>query len=202
MKARVILLATLLAFVVTTMVGCADSDKSVSPKPTNSSENPAVEAALQYIANNYPEMLKPPNSLVLEWANFSSGTGGHGSWHVRFEQYYKGVRVYGTETTVHMREDYSMTFFDPSFYDDLNLDVVPDISLSEAIRVGLNHQPEIGELGTDPENEELIIFPWDGAVYLSWHYFLRSDSVADNWEYFIDAKSGEIIFDTDAVISN
>jgi Zn-dependent metalloprotease len=199
MKPRAILLPALLAFIVVAIVSCSDSDKSVSPQPTKPPENPAVKAALEYIASNYPDMLEPPNSLVLKRADYSSLTS---TWHIRFEQYYKGVRVYGAETIAHLRADYSMHFFDPTFYDGLDMDVVPHIPLGEAIRIGLNHQPEIGELGTDPENEELIIFHWDGTAYLSWHYFLRSDSAGDNWEYFIDAESGEIIYDADGVIWN
>jgi hypothetical protein len=82
------------------------------------------------------------------------------------------------------------------------MDVLPVISLDDAINVGLTHQETLSEYGEIPENQELIIFPWEDSYYLCWYYMLTSDSYSARWEYFIDAASGEIIYYANRIIYN
>jgi Zn-dependent metalloprotease len=197
MKNHFILLISLGVFIIGSLIGCTDSDKSMATEQGQSEEDRAIEAALTYIEVNYSYMLEHPNGLIVRSVNQAQT----GWWHIRFYQYYKNVKVQYAESIAHMRPDLSMKFFDPSFYQGLNVDVIPAITLEEAVGIGQTHQLDIGGHGEIAGDEELIVFPWNDNFYLCWRYFLISDSAPARWEYFIDAHTGDIIFCINRVIS-
>lgn len=113
--------------------------------------------------------------------------------HERLDQYYRGVRVYGADLARQTDAGSTVSIFG-TVYDDLDLDVTPAIDPDRAAALVM---ADLGvELG--PQRlPTLMILPQAGRARLVYHATAFSD--AGGFEYFIDARSGEIITKRDAI---
>lgn len=77
--------------------------------------------------------------------------------------------------------------------------ITPFISEEQAKIIALQH---VGNrsLRCDPLSEGLVLFPIEGVCYLTWKVKIASDSPAEDWEVFIDAEMGEIVFAEDRIM--
>lgn len=116
-----------------------------------------------------------------------------GNHHLRFDQYYKGLKVIEGNLISHFNRDGELKTVNGFYQAEINLDVKPAVSPFEAIDIAAADLAEnFGPAA--PQQPELVVFPWLGEYFLCWHLFLLSDYPLGRWEYFIDAHSGEIIF--------
>ncbi len=129
-----------------------------------------------------------------------------GHIHVKLQQIYKGIPLYGSEAYVH---------FDPAGDMLLNgryvatpklQDLMPNLSESDAIEISLAAVGKETYLRSLNEKEkellkyerpivELIIYPVEGYIRthrLAYHLTVRPNFI-ERWEYFIDAQNGDIL---------
>jgi len=122
-----------------------------------------------------------------------------GMRHIRFEQRYKGVRVIGGELIAHFDDAGQLRTVNGFYYHDIELDVSPAVNSDAAIKIASDNLKSFFGEG-QPDQSELVIFPWEDVYYLSWQVTLLSDLPLGRWEYFIDAKTGDIILSTNRIM--
>ena len=122
-----------------------------------------------------------------------------GMTHVRFDQYYQGVRVLGAQLRSHFNSDGELRTVNGRFEADLEVDVIPVLTSEAAVERALEHLAIIFGEGR-PDEPELVVFRWEGFDYLCWRTFLWSDSPMGRWEYLVDAHSGEVVFNANRIM--
>ncbi len=128
----------------------------------------------------------------------------NGMRHLRLDQYYRGLKVIGGELVAHFSPQGVLRQVNGHTEADLELDVTPAIAANTASEAAIQDLKSFFGTGK-PADPELVIFPWEGTTYLSYRLFIYSDTPMGRWEYFVDAKTGAIIFkanrimDTDAI---
>jgi bacillolysin len=114
-----------------------------------------------------------------------------GRSHERFDQYVRGVRVYGAELARQVDERGQTVSIFGTIYENIGIPVAPTLTQAEAKR-------RIEALGGDTLGEtrqpELLILPTaDGAFALTWHERIFSPSAGTLTAYFLDAHTGAVV---------
>lgn len=140
------------------------------------------------------------NNPAQELKVLRSETDPYGSVHVRFDQQYHGIRVYGRQLLTHFNNENYLSAVNAKLEENITLDPQPQVSSTEALVVARDDlRSFFGDAVSGPT--ELIVFPWEENHYLAWNIRLTSDSPPGNWEYFVDAHSGEIIFKANRIMT-
>ncbi len=128
----------------------------------------------------------------------------NGAQHLRIDQYYRGLRVIGADLVAHVSVDGVLRGINGTMEPELELDVTSSLTPAGATLAAQSDL--LGFFGAaNPSDAELVVFPWEGQTYLAYRLFLLSDTPMGRWEYFVDAKTGAVIFkanrimDTDAI---
>jgi len=150
-----------------------------------------VATAIQFFETNRGayKMESPAEELTVKKSEIDS----LGMTHIRFDQLHKGVRVVGGELLVHFRASGEMRTVNGIYEAYIDLDVTPaitDQSAVETARDDLVKSASIFDQGTP----ELVVFPWQGTHYLCYRFFLYTELPMGEWEYFIDASNGDVVF--------
>jgi Zn-dependent metalloprotease/PKD repeat protein len=123
--------------------------------------------------------------------------------HIKSVQYYKGVEIYGSESTLHFDQD-KERFTGRIFHLDNELNVNPDISANGALTKTVNNLKELTTYKELSKKEKdilhydlpltnLVVFKNDDQTFsLAWEIEIRPNFI-EIWKYFIDAHSGEIL---------
>jgi thermolysin len=111
-----------------------------------------------------------------------------GRSHERFDQYYKGVRVFGADVARQMDGAVPVSVFG-QLYSSIDLDPTPALSADEATASVERAGPP--GLAVD-QSAELVVLPLDAGAY-ALAYRLRVTTDTDRIVYFVDARSGRII---------
>jgi len=135
-----------------------------------------------------------------------------GITHIRTVQQFRGLDIYGAEATVHLdgsRERFTGAFHKP----DMNMKTTPSVNTANAV------QKVIEDVSTEtvyrqlsPKEQEildysvpsvsLVIYPMGEDKYrLAWAVTIRPNFI-EEWKYFIDAASGEIILKFNSTCSD
>lgn len=122
-----------------------------------------------------------------------------GNRHIRFQQMYRNLPVFGTELIVHLDRDNVVRGSDGRFIPGIDLPEKPKITAGEAKKRILSHQPRNKEI---PGNEPvLIVLVREGKAYLAWHMTvagidkgLDGKDIPAEWAYFVDASAGEVLW--------
>ncbi|MBI5246183.1 MAG: hypothetical protein HY923_03310 [Elusimicrobia bacterium] len=114
---------------------------------------------------------------------------GDGHRHVLYRQTYRGLPVEFARVKVHLDDAGSVLGFNSTYEPDLRVDVNPTVSASEASRIA-----EGDSQGTADGAAELVVLPVQstGRAHLAWKIKVRSVHAA--WRYYIDARTGQILF--------
>jgi Zn-dependent metalloprotease len=160
------------------------------------------KAALDYVRNYDAELgLTELDELVVR--SVSDSKRGVHMQHVRLNHLHEGLPVWGSDVVVHTSNDEFVGISGALAKRLPQLDVLPALDAAEALAIGK------GEYGTrnklrarldySREKSELVVFPGEkGAPRVAWHvvFFteLQAGITPGLWNYFIDAKSGEILF--------
>jgi bacillolysin len=126
--------------------------------------------------------------------------------HVRMNQKYLGIPVYGSEIILHFNGDSVELFNGRHYPTPLIKDVKPVLTSSVAIHKAVD---DLGTLTTyrqltsdekkflnyEAPASELVLYQAHEkqSLELTWHVTIRPN-LLDNWEYFINAKTGEVIY--------
>jgi bacillolysin len=122
--------------------------------------------------------------------------------HLRLEQTFKNIAIYGGEAVLHTNKDGVADFLMGKVFPSPNLNVTPNISSSAAIELSLK---DLGKstivqksgkinqfLSLEPDQARLTILNEKGKTNLAYHVTVRPN-LLERWVYFINAHSGEII---------
>lgn len=114
--------------------------------------------------------------------------------HVRLNQIYKGIEVYGVEMISHFTSSGGLRSVNGKYIPGIDVSVVPDIDPDQAERTALS---DISSNNTIPHptvtKPRLTIYPFQDDLYLAWLVEISVHSPPGRWEYFIHAKTGDVI---------
>jgi bacillolysin len=113
-----------------------------------------------------------------------------GRVHEHLAQYYKAVRVFGAEVTRQSDRGQAISVFG-ELYAGINLDPTPSLTSEQAAEVAGR---AAGAALGPARPPELVVLPRDGGGYVL-AYQARILSGGDLRVYFVDARSGRIVFD-------
>ncbi len=156
---------------------------------------------------DYLQAIKAPIAIknpTEEFKLIDKKTDELGQTHFKMQQTYKGIKVHGGQVWLHA-EDGKVNLFNGRNYPTPILEnVTPSISKSAAQAIAKQDVSlkttiktlsglEQKLIGEQKEPELLVYHPLNSnKAQLAWHYRFHPN-VSNEWEYFIDAQSGEII---------
>ena len=125
--------------------------------------------------------------------------------HVRLKQLHEGLRVWGSDVVVHADGDRFLGLNGTLAKNLGSLDATPAVTADEAMQIGKSAYTGKGKIASaaplaySRESSELIVFPGEGRnARVAWHvqFFteLQAGINPGLWNYFVDAKSGEIFY--------
>ncbi len=119
-----------------------------------------------------------------------------GNTHLKFDQYYQGLSIFGAQLIVHFNSRGEIYLFNGRYCPSFILSTQPIISNTEAIRIAVNNSKVV----TDSTSNRLVIFPGLNLndPKLAWDVLLFN-KIKTRQQYIIDAKSGRILFIDDGI---
>ncbi|WP_439882160.1 M4 family metallopeptidase [Pontibacter sp. MBLB2868] len=128
-----------------------------------------------------------------------------GQTHVRLQQKYKGVPVYGAQLITHTQNN-QISLLNGRHFSTPKVDTTPSLSSSQAEQTAvadLKKGTMVRELSAgekkllqyDKPTSELIIYHTGvtkSVARLAWHINARPN-VLENWTYIVDARTGEVL---------
>ncbi|MBK7143191.1 MAG: peptidase M4 family protein [bacterium] len=152
------------------------------------------EKAVAFISSR-PDLFKL-NSASQELLLTRQATDQLGQEHLRFQQRFQGLRVWGKETIVHFREDQSIYLVGGQLIPTPSLATSPavDMATAEATARAILADSLVGE--SINANSELLIYPdRSGTSHLAWLVTITGgERSAIRWRVFVDARSGRELF--------
>lgn len=176
--------------------------KTAASMPDDANKAPG-ERALDYLASLRPAAIAQP---AAEFRAKSAETDEQGNLHVRLEQHYQGIPVYGGEVIAHTKQG-AFELLNGRYYPTPKLSTTtPAVSAGEAVqKIAAHYAPGQLKTGwTDEERQlvggaeaksELVIYHLNrdlNAERLAWHVVFYPNLLRRE-VFFVDALSGEII---------
>ncbi|WP_341227097.1 M4 family metallopeptidase [uncultured Arcticibacterium sp.] len=137
-----------------------------------------------------------------EFTAISTFNDERGLSHLKFQQEYKGVKIYGAEIVTHADDNMVKSLNGKAFPTPSNLKIKPKFSEKEAISLGLQELAkssilqkggfENGFFEIAQDRAELIIYYIEKTPVLAYEMTLKPN-LLERWVVFMDAQSGEII---------
>ncbi|MDD4053056.1 MAG: M4 family metallopeptidase, partial [candidate division Zixibacteria bacterium] len=157
-----------------------------------------ITAAMAYFEANRGayKMAQPAEELTVSRVSQDD----LGMTHVRLRQIYRDIPVIGAELIVHFTPAGELKTVNGAYHPDINLDVTPSVDAAHASEAADIDLRSFFGAGT-PQTPELVVFPWEGKYFLAWRTFLISDTPMGRWEYFIDAKTGQVIYKANRIMN-
>ncbi|MCC7353451.1 MAG: peptidase M4 family protein [Anaerolineae bacterium] len=155
---------------------------------TMANGNPEATARAFFSAYRGLYGLRDPDSELRKRA---SETDDLGITHLRFDQYYQGVPVWGGQLVAHVTGDGRLQAVNGEYYAGIALDTKPTLSFAEAQKRAL---ADVGDETATlrPERSKLVIYTGKGEPTLTWLVNLYSERVLGDWMVFVDARTGNI----------
>ena len=185
MKNRILLSALAAIISVTPLVA---QNTNASPR--------AVQAAMAHFnANARAYGLDNPGAEL----KVRSGHESNGISHVRFDQYFDGVKVFEGEAIAH--ESKGRVTVTNSIRGNLKVNTTPSIAAHAAIDTLVRELAPKGPYLAPTAKLEIVAKGDDSATdRLVWHVSAVIDNEVDapsEWQYFVDAHSGQLVFKYD-----
>jgi len=170
---------------------------------TASESKPIAERALEYCASIQPQGIAQPEA---EFVHQKSQTDEQGNAHVRLEQVYNGLPVWGSEVICHTKNGAFERMNGRYFPTPKLASIVPAIDAEAAIskvktEIGISKiktewsAADLKLIDGQPFSATLIVFhPKDNLTgeRLTWHVAARPN-VLSRSEWFVDAITGEVL---------
>ncbi len=169
-----------------------------------SAKNQSNEAVGMAYLQDIKSMLRVTNPSE-EFKSISQKKDDLGQTHLKMQQYFQGVKVYGSEVIVHLNKNQLVEAFNGRNQPTPQLSsVAPKISVQNAIA---NIEIDLGKtlakndatvsglnelLNPFEPEEELVIYTINDTPVLTRHITVFPNAL-DRWEYFIDANTGQVL---------
>ncbi len=115
--------------------------------------------------------------------------------HIRFNQYYKDIPVYGHELIAHYASNGELKTVNGSFLSGINIPNNPTINVAFA------KQKVISDISSNFRGSsynvteaKLYIYKFQNNIYLSWLVRISLENPSGRWEYFVNAVNGDLIY--------
>lgn len=142
-------------------------------------------------------LAEPLKELTVEQTNHDR----LGLTHIKFRQTYNEVPVITGQLITHFDKENKINTVNGSLVRDIQINHVPTITSSEAVQNSVSDLKSF--FGDGSANEaELVVFPWEGEIYLSWRMFILTDFPMGRWEYFVNAHTGDIIYKANRIMNS
>jgi bacillolysin len=163
----------------------------------------AAEQAVEYLASLQPPSVKAP---MQEFSPREISTDEQGNLHVRLQQVFQGVEVYGGEVLAHTKKG-QFEMLNGRYYPTPALtSVEPKLHSADALfRVMQHIGPEKAQdfwmpeplqiMGYQPYRTQLVVYHKGRKLdseRLAWQVIARPNAM-QRWVYFVDAATGEIL---------
>ncbi|MGR3765908.1 M4 family metallopeptidase [Rossellomorea sp. NS-SX7] len=126
-----------------------------------------------------------------------------GMTHVRFNQTNNGILVEGSEIIVHYNKNNEITSVNGSYHqaaEETDINLSPQLSSSNAVEKAKSAVKAPEKLTYAPTSE-LVIYPFEGKNHLTYKVNVNFLGEAPgNWFVFIDAKTGEVVDQYNAIM--
>ncbi len=168
---------------------------------------PLAERAIDYVASLNPVAIKEP---LIEFSVTKAETDEQGNQHVRLQQVYAGVPVYGAEMIAHTKKG-GFEMLNGRYFPTPNLSTVtPALNAQAAIEIvkqaiGIERvknnwtAQDLMILGGEAFRSELVIYHPKKDInhpHLAWHIEAHPNLMTRTI-YFIDAQGGEVLHQFD-----
>ncbi len=140
----------------------------------------------------------PDNELVLVDDSYDE----NGNKHLRYQQKFNGVNIYGGEIALHLSNQQVKTLNGRLFSTPKELITHPQLSIEDAIAqaykevsqhsIVQHNQLRSSVFNTTSDHADLIIYHEDQKPLLAYEVEIRPN-VLERWVYFINAINGDII---------
>jgi Zn-dependent metalloprotease len=157
-----------------------------------------VDAAFSYFEEHRGayRMVSPSEELKVRRVQ----TDNLGMQHVRLDQQYKGIPVIGGNLIAHFSADNVLKTVNGFYHHDIDLDIKATVASAAAVDIA--ERDLLSFFGAaEPDEPELVVFPWEDQYYLCWRLFLFSNTPMGRWEYFVDATNGEVVFNANRIMN-
>ncbi|CAM4239737.1 M4 family metallopeptidase [Zobellia roscoffensis] len=208
-------------FQMTSVFNMGSGNRKYEHKVTNTSENgtplfiksKANKEVASLVAKQAPEdvvrdYLTDVKDLIyienpdVEFTEISNKTDVLGQKHIKMQQVFNGVKVYGSEVILHLDKSNKVNALNGRNKPTPKIEsTTPKLTLQDALQVverdlgvSLSEEPvhNIMPILDSKYEEELLIFPFEGENILTRHLTVHPN-IKDRWEYFVDAQSGRIL---------
>lgn len=160
------------------------------------------DAALHYLSTIKEQMkIRKPEE---EFRPIASHTDDFGLTHIKLQQYYNGIKVYGGQVVVHGKNGKMNKFNGEYFPTPETKNTQPTITSQQAFEIVRDHlniafmkatKEDTVFLHYKPVVSELVFYhsrDLMGPAKLTWHLTVRPNLLM-RYEYFVDAYSGKIL---------
>lgn len=114
--------------------------------------------------------------------------------HVRLDQQYRGLPVFGGQLITHLDSDGHSQTDNGRFYEGLKLSTTPSLTSAQAIEAAKQALGYKGSFAEEP-TARLLVLPQPSGAVLAYQVGLRIDDYTDataNHQYFINALDGSV----------
>lgn len=162
---------------------------------------PIVQEALSLLTQTgLVEKVQSPSE---ELRVISLNADALGFQHIRFEQRYKGLRVYGQDLYLHAKNDGTVYSVHGAYLPTPRLATEPALTSDAAVEASNQALKNTGEwnqipatlakqLGYEGPATELLLYPHQNSLRLVYAVTV-CPTIAESWMYFIDATTGEAL---------
>lgn len=131
----------------------------------------------------------------------SSRADEKGLSHVRYDQFYKGVRVFEGEAITHVDTEGNLELTN-SLAGNIEVEVAPKIGQEEAVKTVVN---QLAVVGKHQATAELVVLPRgerSDIDRLTWRVRVLVENrrqETGQWDSFVDAHSGDVVWTYDSL---
>jgi len=137
-------------------------------------------------------IIEPETELALR----SSVKDGLGMTHLRYDQRYRGLPVFGRQLILHMDATYVRTA-NGDFAPGIHVATVPGLPAGAASEAAIRYLAARGPRSNRTPTELLVYVDPSGSAHLSWLVTVATERPFGIWRVFVDAHAGEILFSWD-----
>ncbi len=193
-----------ISFAKNGIINFAESKNGTGVSYNSKSESNAIEASFAFMENI--KMAMQISNPKEEFKKMTILNDEYGWTHIKMQQYFKGIKVYGGQVILHGINN-SITRFNGTYYPTPNIeDIIPIIDRKQAADQAIEDVKTITTFKslteleteildyTEPDVELIIYHPERNLnkEQLAYHVTVRPNFL-DRYEYFIDAVTGQVI---------